>query len=84
MDIKFKDRRNNGRKFGNIRNDRRNHERNSKTSKDSEEQREIVNEHWEELNEAFMKGKNISKEKLDDDEIGRSKLVVEFDSIKLN
>ena len=38
----------------------------------------------EELNQAFVKGVDISKEKLDDDEIGRSKLVIEFDSTKLN
>ena len=91
MDRNFRDRRNNGRNFGNrrndgknIKNDRRNHERNSKTNKNKEEQRNIVSELWEELNEAFVKGVDISKEKLDDDEIGRSNLVVEFDSIKLN
>lgn len=70
--------------IGNRRNDRRNHERNSGTRKDNEEQRNIVSELREELNEAFMKGIDISKEKLDDDETGRSKSIFEFDSIKLN
>ena len=82
MDRNFRDRRNNGRNFGNRRNDRRNHERNSGSK--NEEQRKIFSELREELNEAFVKGTYISKEKLDDDEIERSKSVVEFDSIKLN
>ena len=89
MDRNIRDRRNNGRNFGNIRNDgknirndRRNHERNSGTNRDNEEQRKIMSELWEELNEAFVKGKDISKEKLDDEEIGGLKLVVEFHSIK--
>ena len=80
----LEDRRNNGRNFGNRRNYKRNHEWNSWTSRDNEEQRNIVSELREELNKAFVKGTDISKENLDDDEIGRSKLVVEFDSIKLN
>ena len=84
MDRNFRDRRNNGRNFGNRRNNRRIYERNSGTSKDNEEQRNIVSELWEELNEAFVKGVDISKEKLDDDETRRLKSVVEFDSIKLN
>ena len=84
MDRNFRDRRNNGRNFGNKRNDRKNHEGNSGTRKDNEEKRNIVSELWEELNEAFMKGIDISKEKLDNDEIGRLKSVVELDSIKLN
>ena len=61
MDRNFRDRRNNGRNFGNRRNDRRNHERNFRTRKDNEEQRNIVSELREELNEAFVKGTNISK-----------------------
>ena len=91
MDINFRDRRNDGRNFGKrrndgktIRNDIRNHERNSKTNRDNEEQRNIVSELQEELNEAFVKGVDISKEKLDDDETRRLMLVVEFDSTKLN
>ena len=90
MDKDFRDRRNNGRNFRNkwndgknIKNYKRNHERNSKTNRYNEEQRNIVSELQEELNEAFLKGTNISKGKLND-EIGRSKSVVEFDSIKLN
>ena len=65
-------------------NDRKNHERNSKTNRDNEKQRNVFIEIWEEINEAFEKGVDISKEKLDDDEMGRSKLVVEFDSTNLN
>ena len=88
MERNFRDRRNNGRKFRNngrnIKNDRRNHERSSRTNRDNEEHGNIVGELWEELNEAFVKGLDISKEKLDDDEIGRSKSIIEFDSIKLN
>ena len=91
MDRNFRDRRNNGRNFGNrsndgknIRNDRRNHERNSRMNRDNEEHRNIVSEIWEELNEAFVKGVDTSKENIDDEEIGRSKLVVDFDSMKLN
>ena len=91
MDKNFRDRRNNGRNFRNkrnngknFRNDRRNHERNLRTNKDNEEQRNVVSELWEKLNEAFIKGLDISKEMLDDDEIGRSNLVIKFDSIKLN
>lgn len=91
MERNFGDRRNNGRKFRNRRNDgrnigndRRNHERNSRTNKDSEEQRNMVSEIREELNEVFVKGLDISKEKLYDDEERISKLFVEFDSNKLN
>ena len=91
MDENFGDRRNNGRNFGNrrndgknIENDRRNHERNSGTNRGNEEQRNLVSELRKELNEAFVKGVDISKEKIDDDEIGRSKSVVESDSTKLN
>ena len=82
MDINFRERRKNGRDFKNRRNDRRNHERNTRTN--NEEQRNIVSELQEELNEALMKSKSISKENLDDDEMGRSKSIVEFDSIRLN
>ena len=82
MDINFRDRINNGRNFRNRRNNRRNDERNSRSN--SEEKRNIVSEIWEELNEAFMKGTYISKEKLNDDETKRSNLLVDFDSIKLN
>ena len=91
MDRNFRDRRNNGRNFKNRRNDgrnvgndRRNHERNSGTNKDNEEQRNVVSELREELNEAFVKGLDISKDKLYDDEIRKSKLVIKFDSTKLN
>ena len=77
----FKNRRNGGR---NARNDRSNHESNSKTNKDNEEQKNVVSEFREELNEAFVKGLDISKDKLDDDEIERLKLVIDFDLIKLN
>ena len=69
MDRKFGDRKKNGRNFNN---------------KNNKEQIKIVSELREEHNEAFVKGVDISKQKLDDDEIGRSNLVVEFDSIKLN
>ena len=79
MEGNFGDRRNNERNFRNKRNYRRNHEMNSRTNKDNEEQINIVIELREELNEAFVKGKNISKEKLYDDEVGRLKLAVEFD-----
>ena len=68
MDRNFGDRRNNWRNFGNkrndgknVRNDRRNHERNSETNKENEEQRNVVSEVWEELNEAFVKGLDFSK-----------------------
>ena len=91
MDRKFIDRRNNGRNFENRRNDgrnigndRMNHERNSKTKKDSEEQRNVVSEFWEKLIEEFVKGLDISKEKLEDDETRKQKSVIKFDSIKLN
>ena len=91
MDINFRDRRNKGRNFGNkrndgrnIKNDRMNHERNSGTNKDNEEQRHVVSELWEELNEAFVKGLDILEEKIEDDEIGRSKSIIKFDSTKLN
>ena len=90
MDRNFRDRRNNGRNFGNkrndgknIKNDRRNHERNSRTNKENEEQRNVVTELWEEHNEAFLKGVDISKENLDDYVIGKSKLVIKFDLIKV-
>ena len=90
MDRNFRDRRNNGRNFKNKRNDgknigngRSNHERNSETNRDNEEHRNVVNELCEQLDEAFVKWVDISKEKLNDDETERSKLVVEFDSIKL-
>ena len=76
MGMNFRDRRNNGRNFGNKINDR--------TRKDIEEKRNIVSELWEELNEAFMKGTYIFIEKLNGDEIERLKEVVEFDSTKLN
>ena len=52
----------------------------AKTMKNKKTESELQ----EEFNEAFVKGIDISKEKLDDDETGRSKPVVEFDSIKLN
>ena len=68
----------------NVKNDRRNHKRNSKTNRDNEKHKNIVSELWEELNEAFVKGVDISKEKIDVDETIRSKLVIKFDSIKLN
>ena len=91
MEKNFKDRRNNGRNFRTRRNDgrnvkidKRNHERNSRTNKDNEEQRNVISELQEQLNEVFLKGLVISKEKLEDDEVGRSKLAIEFDSIKLN
>ena len=91
MDRNFGDRSNNGRNFGNrrndeknVRNDRKNHERKYRTNKENEEKRNVVSELWEELNEAFLKGLDILKEKLDDDEKGRLKLLIRFDSIKLN
>ena len=91
MDRNFGDIRNNGRNFGSIRNDgrnfkidRRNHKRNSRTSKVNEDQRNEVSELWEELNEAFIKGLDLSEDKLEDGEIGRSKSIIEFDSNKLN
>ena len=87
MDINFRDRRNNGRNFGNKRNDgrniknnKRNHERNSRTNKDNEEQRNVVNELQEEINEAFVKGLDISEEKSEDGEIGRFKSAIKIDS----
>ena len=91
MDRNFKDRRKKGRSLSdrrngrkNVRNDRRNHERNFETNRDNKEKRNMVSELWEELNEEFVKGLDVSKEKPDDDEIGRLKSVVEFDSTKLN
>ena len=81
MDKNFKEKRSNGRNFNN---DRRNHEKNSRTKKDNEDQINVVSELWEELNEAFSKGCDISKEKLDDSEIGKSKSIIEFYSTTLN
>lgn len=85
------DRRNHGRKFinrsnngKNFKNDRRNHESNSKTKKDNGEQKNVVSELKEELNEPFVKGLDISKENLDDSKIGKSKSTIKFDSTKLN
>ena len=42
-----------------------------KTNKDNEEQRNVVSEIREEINEAFVKGLDISKKNLEDDETGR-------------
>ena len=87
MDTNFGDRRNNGNRRNdgkNVRNDKRNHQRNSRTNKDNEEQRNVVNKLLEELNDTFVKGVDISKEKLDDDVTGKSESVIEFDSSKLN
>ena len=54
---------------------------NSRTNKDSEEQRNLVNEIWEQINEEFIKGLDISKDNLDDGDIVRSKSTIEFDLI---
>ena len=71
------DRKNHGRNF---RNTRRNHENKYGTNKGNEEQTNTISELWEEINEAFIKGLYILEEKLDDSKIGKSKLVMEFDS----
>ena len=91
MDRNFGDRRNNGRNFRNrknygrnVQNDKRNHERNSRMNKYNKEQRNVVNELREELNEAFVKGLDITEEKLENGETRRSESVVEFDSTNLN
>ena len=69
---------NNGKNIG------RNRERNSKTNRDDEEKRNIVSELWEEYNQTFEKGVDISKKKIDDDETRRSNSIIDFDSTKLN
>ena len=75
MDRNFRDRRNNGRNFRNkrndgrnVRNNRRSHESNFETSKDNEDQRNVVSELREEINEKFVKGLNIFEEKLENGE----------------
>lgn len=78
----FRYRWNNERNFGN---DKRNHEKNFGTNKDNGDQRNVISELREEFDEIFVKGLTIgTEEKLDDVEKGRLKLVIEFDSTKLN